>query len=268
MRIVRFRDGSTAFWGIAREGFVHHMPEAPFWFGDDGENAGPIDQLELIVPVDPGKIVCVGLNYALHVTERDPNRKIPAEPELFMKPPSALIGNGAPIVIANPGHETHHEAELVIVIGKRARQVALGESAEYVLGYICGNDVSDRTIQAQDRNFIRAKGFDTYAPIGPWIETKVDPTRLKINCTVNGEIRQKSSTDKMIWSVDELIAFISHVMTLEPGDLIMTGTPHGVGPLKPGDDCVVSIEGIGALENPVQALSGTQDFSLPPRENQ
>jgi 2-keto-4-pentenoate hydratase/2-oxohepta-3-ene-1,7-dioic acid hydratase in catechol pathway len=268
MRIVRFRDGSTVSWGIAREGFVHRMPEAPYWFGDDGEIAGPIDQLELVVPVNPGKIVCVGLNYALHVTERDPSRTVPAEPGLFMKPPSALIGQGMPIVLANPDHETHHEAELVIVIGKTARQIGLGESAEYVLGYTCGNDVSDRAIQAVDRNFIRAKGFDTYAPVGPWIETRVDPTRLKINCSVNGEIRQNSSTDKMIWSVDELVGFISHVMTLEPGDLIMTGTPHGVGPLQAGDTCVVSIEGIGALENPVRAKPPAQAFVLPPRENQ
>lgn len=266
MRIVRFRDGASDYWGLAREGYVHYMPNAPFWFGDDGEIAGAIDQIQLLTPVDPGKVVCVGLNYALHVTERDPDRKIPAEPELFMKPPSALIGDGEPIEIAHPSHETHHEGELVAVIGKRARFVELGKSAEFILGYTCGNDVSDRAIQAQDRNFIRAKGFDTYAPIGPWIETRVDPTRLKISCTVNGEIRQNSSTDKMIWSVDELIAFISHVMTLEPGDVIMTGTPHGVGPLQAGDTCVVSVQGIGALENPVRALAPHRPFTLPPRD--
>ena len=188
-----------------------------------------------LTPVDPGKIVCVGLNYEAHVTERDPNRKVPTEPVLFMKPPSALIGNGDEIRIANPDHETHHEAELVVVIGKRAQSVAAESSRDYVLGYTCGNDVSDRDLQAQDGQFVRAKGFDTYAPIGPWIETKLDPAKLKISCDVNGEIRQNSSTSKMIWGVDSLISFISHVMTLEPGDMIMTGTPHGVGPLNAGD---------------------------------
>jgi 2-keto-4-pentenoate hydratase/2-oxohepta-3-ene-1,7-dioic acid hydratase in catechol pathway len=180
-----------------------------------------------------------------------------------MKPPTALIGDGEPIVIAHPDHETHHEAELVVVIGKRARFVDLGKSAEFILGFTCGNDVSDRTIQAQDQNFIRAKGFDTYAPIGPWVETKVDPAKLRISCAVNGEIRQNSSTDKMIWPVDELVAFISHVMTLEPGDVIMTGTPSGVGPLQDGDTCVVSVQGIGALENPVRAQSPQRSLGLP-----
>lgn len=252
MRIVRFRDGSSNYWGIAREGYVHHMPEAPFWFGDDGEVAGEINHLELLTPVEPGKIVCVGLNYRAHVTERDPNRKVPLEPVLFMKPPSALIGNGDPIRIAHPDHLTHHEAELVVVIGKRARFILPGSSSEYILGYTCGNDVSDRTLQAQDGQFVRAKGFDTYAPIGPWIETKLDTSSLKVSCQVNSELRQNSSTSKMIWTVDELVTYISNVMTLEPGDIIMTGTPHGVGPLRSGDVCTVSIQGIGSLENPVE----------------
>ena len=255
MRIVRFRDGSSVYWGIAREGYVQHMPEAPFWFSDDGEIAGKIDELALLTPVDPGKIVCVGLNYEAHVTERDPNRKVPTEPVLFMKPPSALIGNGEEIRIANPDHETHHEAELVVVIGKRAHCVDVESSRDYVLGYTCGNDVSDRDLQAQDGQFVRAKGFDTYAPIGPWIESKLDPTKLKISCDVNGEIRQNSSTSKMIWGVDALISFISHVMTLEPGDIIMTGTPHGVSRLNTGDVCTIAIQGIGSLENPVRNRS-------------
>lgn len=265
MRIVRFRDGSSIYWGIAREGFVHHMPEAPFWFGDDGEIAGEINQLELLTPVDPGKIVCVGLNYEAHVTERDPNRKVPLEPVLFMKPPSALIGNGESIRIAHPDHQTHHEAELVVVIGKRARFIETGASSEYILGYTCGNDVSDRTLQAQDGQFVRAKGFDTYAPIGPWIETRLDTSTLKVSCKVNGDIRQNSSTSKMIWNVDELITYISNVMTLEPGDIVMTGTPHGVGPLQNGDVCVVSVQGIGSLENPVALQSSQQTWVATPK---
>ncbi|MDQ2683363.1 MAG: fumarylacetoacetate hydrolase family protein [Chloroflexota bacterium] len=252
MRIVRFRDGSSDHWGIAREGFVHHMPEAPFWFGDDGEVVGPIDSVEMLVPVQPGKIVCVGLNYAKHVTERDATRKIPTEPVLFMKPPSALIKNGEPIQIAHPDHETHHEAELVVVMGRRAEHVDAAESLEYVLGYTCGNDVSDRDLQAQDGQFVRAKGFNTYCPIGPWIETQIDPRKLKISATVNGEVRQNSTTANMLFPVDVLVSFISGVMTLEPGDIIMTGTPEGVGPLRNGDTCAISIERIGTLENPVR----------------
>jgi 2-keto-4-pentenoate hydratase/2-oxohepta-3-ene-1,7-dioic acid hydratase in catechol pathway len=265
MRIVRFRDGSSTYWGIAREGFVHHMPEAPFWFGDDGEVAGEIDKVELLKPVEPGKIVCVGLNYEAHVTERDPDRKVPTEPVLFMKPPSALIGNGEPICIAHPDHVTHHEAELVVVIGKRARFIEIGSSSEFILGYTCGNDVSDRDLQAQDGQFVRAKGFDTFAPIGPWIETKLETSGLKISCQVNDEVRQNSSTSKMIWGVDELVAFISHVMTLEPGDIIMTGTPQGVGPLHNGDVCQVSIRGLGTLENPVQLQAADKTLVLDPR---
>lgn len=265
MRIVRFRDGTSNYWGIAREGFVHHMPDAPFWFGDDGEVVGEIDSVELLTPVDPGKIVCVGLNYAKHVTERDPNRKIPTEPVLFMKPPSALINTHEPIRIAHPDHETHHEAELVVVMGRRARFVDQASSLEYVLGYTCGNDVSDRDLQKQDGQFVRAKGFDTYAPIGPWIETQIDPTNLRITCTVNNEIRQDSSTSNMIFPVDFLVSFISSVMTLEPGDIIMTGTPDGVGPLFMGDVCQVSIERIGMLENPVRFLRDEEAMVLGPK---
>lgn len=265
MRIVRFRDGSSDYWGIARDGFVHHMPDAPFWFGDDGEVVGPLDSVELLVPVHPGKIVCVGLNYAKHVTERDPNRKVPTEPVIFMKPPSALIGAHQPIRIAHPDHQTHHEAELVVVMGRRAYQVEQAQSLEYVLGYTCGNDVSDRDLQAKDGQFVRAKGFDTYAPIGPWIETKIDPAKLKITCTVNDEVRQNSSTTNMIFPVDFLVSFISHVMTLEPGDIIMTGTPEGVGPLQAGDTCTVSIERIGMLENPVRLLRDEESMVLGPK---
>ena len=265
MRIVRFRDGSAERWGIARDGFVHHMPDAPFWFGDDGEVVGAIDDVELLVPVQPGKIVCVGLNYAAHVTERDPNRKIPTEPVLFMKPPSALVNNREPIRIAHPDHQTHHEAELVVVMGRKAEFVGVDESLEYVLGYTCGNDVSDRDLQAQDGQFVRPKGFNTYAPIGPWIETQLDPRNLKISCTVNEEVRQNSTTAQMIFPVDVLISFISSVMTLDPGDIIMTGTPEGVGPLQSGDTCTVSIERIGMLENPVRWLRDEEAMVLGPK---
>ena len=252
MKIVRFQDGSSTYWGSVKDdGTVWHMADAPFSLIKTPEFAGQLDDLTLAIPVQPGKIVCVGLNYEAHVTERDPTRKVPKEPVLFMKPPSALIGHGDTIRIANPENETHHEAELVVVIGRRARFLSPAVSLDYVLGYTCGNDVSDRDNQKQDGQFVRAKGYDTYAPIGPWIETDLDPKNLAIKSTVNDEVRQDSSTSKMLWPVDQLIAFISGVMTLEPGDLIMTGTPEGVGRLEPGDTCKVTIEKIGTLENRV-----------------
>jgi len=265
MRIVRFRDGESVHWGVVKSDTVFHMADAPFWASGAGEAVGPLAGVELMAPVQPGKIVCVGLNYAKHVTERDPNRKIPSEPVLFMKPQSALIGPGAPIQIAHPDHETHHEAELVVVIGKTARYVTEDDALNHVLGYTCGNDVSDRTLQAQDGQFVRAKGFDSYAPIGPWIQTDLDPADLAIGCSVNGETRQRSSTSTMIWGVRALIAFISGVMTLDPGDIIMTGTPEGVGRLKPGETCAVTVERIGTLENPVRPLHDEMAIPLGPR---
>lgn len=266
MRIVRFRDGESAYWGMVQEDVVFHMPEVPYWSAGAGEYVGPIAEVELLAPVEPGKIVCVGLNYAKHVTERDPNRKIPLEPVLFMKPPSALIGHGTPIRIHHPEHENHHEAELVLVMGKTARFVNTDDALSYVLGYTCGNDVSDRTLQAQDGQFVRAKGFDTYAPLGPVIQTDLDPTRLAVTCTVNGETRQNGSTADMIWGPAELVAFISSVMTLEPGDVIMTGTPDGVSAINPGDTVAVTIEKIGTLENPVRHLQDETAIPLGPKK--
>ncbi|HQY31309.1 MAG TPA: fumarylacetoacetate hydrolase family protein [Thermomicrobiales bacterium] len=265
MRIVRFRDGESIHWGVLQGEDVFHMPDAPFWAGGTKEYVGALDSVQLLAPVDPAKIVCVGMNYAKHITERDPNRKIPTEPVLFMKPQTALIGNGEAIRLAHPDHENHHEAELVVVIGRTARFVNEDDALDYVLGYTCGNDVSDRTLQAQDGQFVRAKGFDTYAPMGPVLQTDLDPSNLAISCTVNGETRQQSTTSTMIWSVPQLISFISGVMTLEPGDVIMTGTPEGVGPLNHGDTVAVSIEKIGTLENHVRFLHDETAIPLGPK---
>ena len=251
MKLVRFRSGWSDYWGVLEDTAVYYVPDAPFALAGEREFAGNLDELELLVPVKPGKIVCVGLNYTAHVTERDPNRKVPTEPVLFMKPQTALVRTGDPIQIANPGHQTHHEAELVVVIGRTASRIFHGNPLDYVLGYTCGNDVSDRDLQGQDGQFVRAKGFNTYAPIGPWIETELEPGNLSISSRVNGEVRQNSSTSKMIWSVEQLVTFISGVMTLEPGDIIMTGTPEGVGPLVERDTVEITVEGIGTLSNPV-----------------
>jgi 2-keto-4-pentenoate hydratase/2-oxohepta-3-ene-1,7-dioic acid hydratase in catechol pathway len=203
----------------------------------------------------PGKIVCVGLNYLAHVTERDPNRQVPEEPVLFVKPPSSLLAAGQPIRIANLGHRTDHEAELAIVIGRTARRVPEAELLSFVLGYSAANDISDRDLQKKDGQWVRAKGFDTFCPLGPWIETELDVFDLPVRSRVNGELRQDQTTASMIWSPSELLAFISNVMTLEPGDVVLTGTPEGVGPIHPGDTVEVEIGGIRGLSNPVMAAS-------------
>jgi 2-keto-4-pentenoate hydratase/2-oxohepta-3-ene-1,7-dioic acid hydratase in catechol pathway len=251
VQLTRIRTGESTTWASVVDGVAVELPDGPFE-GRRGAEIGSVEGLQLLAPVEPGKIVCVGLNYAAHVTERDPNRKLPEEPVLFMKPQSALVGPGADILIAHPEHENHHEAELAVVIGRTTRQVGPERALDYVLGYTCANDVSDRDLQKQDGQFVRAKGFDTYCPVGPWVETELDPSDVLVESWVNGQVRQSQSTRQMLWDVPRLISFISWVMTLEPGDLILTGTPDGVGPLRHGDVCEISVAGIGALTNPVR----------------
>jgi 2-keto-4-pentenoate hydratase/2-oxohepta-3-ene-1,7-dioic acid hydratase in catechol pathway len=216
------------------------------------EPVGAVAELTLLPPVAPGKIVCVGLNYVAHVTENDPTRVVPEEPVLFMKPPSALIGPGDAIVIANPDHRTDYEAELAIVIGRRARNVSEAEALDHAFGYTAGNDVSDRILQRKDGQWVRAKGYDTYCPLGPWIETELDVADVRVESRLNGEVRQSQTTASMIFSPRFLISFISRVMTLEPGDVIMTGTPEGVGPMTAGDTIEIEVGGVGVLRNAVR----------------
>lgn len=265
MKIVRFIDPASQApaLGVLEGNQVRRASGDLFGELTPGDVAGSVDELRLLAPLDPGKIVCVGLNYAAHVTERDPNRKIPKEPVLFMKPTSAVIGPGDTIEIAYPNNETHHEAELVVVIGRTANAVAPAEALSYVLGYTCGNDVSDRVLQKQDGQWIRAKGFRTYCPLGPCIETELDLAATPVISRVNGEVRQSQTTAGLLWDVPTLIAYISGIMTLEPGDIIMTGTPEGVGPLVPGDTCEIEIGGIGVLRNPV-AAAPVPPFTAPP----
>ena len=257
MRIVRFRTAadSTPTWGALEGDSILALSGPPF-HGDEvtaGEEIATLANVELLAPVDPEKIVCVGLNYLAHVTERDPNRKVPEEPVLFMKPQTSLLGHGQAIKIANLGHRTDHEAELALIIGKTARHVSEADALSYVAGYTVANDVSDRDLQKKDGQFIRAKGFDTYCPVGPWVETEIDISDLPVRSRVNGATRQDQTTASMLWNPAFLVSFISGVMTLNPGDLILTGTPEGVGPLQPGDTVEVEVTGIGVLSNPVEA---------------
>ena len=186
-----------------------------------------------LVPCEPSKIVCVGLNYRKHAAEM--GKALPAEPLLFLKPPSALIGPGQPILLPAASHEVHYEAELAVVIGIRATDVRVEDALDHVLGYTLINDVTARDLQRSDVQYTRAKSFDTFAPLGPTIVTELDPESLEISLNVNGEQRQRSLCSDMIFSVPEIVSFVSGVMTLEPGDVIATGTPAGVGPLREGD---------------------------------
>lgn len=266
MKIARFRrEGQIGFGIVEGDSISPAHGDFTSSFAAIGEKI-PLSEVELRAPVEPGKIVCVGLNYAAHVTERDPNRKIPTEPVIFVKPTSAIIGPNHPIEIAYPDHVTHHEAELVVVIGKTTNSSVRPDNApDYVFGYTAGNDVSDRTLQAKDGQWIRAKGFRTYCPLGPWIETELNLSNTLVQSRVNGEVRQSQTTAALMWPVPELISYLSGIMTLNPGDVIMTGTPEGVGPLVHGDHCEIEIGGIGTLANPIVNAAQRPYQAPPPR---
>ena len=205
----------------------------------------------LLAPVTPSKVVAVGLNYRDHAKEM--GKALPSEPLIFLKPPSAVVGPESPIVLPPGAGRVDCEAEVGIVIGRTARNVRASEARDYVLGLTCLNDVTDRDLQKRDVQYTRAKGFDTFAPVGPAIGVGLDWGALAVGSTVNGVTRQASSTREMIFPPEQVVEFVSHVMTLLPGDVIATGTPPGVGPIVPGDRVVVTVEGVGDLANDVVA---------------
>lgn len=211
----------------------------------------PLAEVHLLAPSEPSKIICVGKNYVEHA--RELGGEPPKVPLIFFKPPSAIIPNGGTIVLPPQSSQVEHESELVVVIGKRGRYISPEQAKKYIFGYTIGNDVTARDLQKTDGQWTRAKGFDTFCSFGPWIDTDFDPADAVITCRVNGQMRQMASTRDMVFNISTLIAYISSVMTLEPGDLIFTGTPAGVGELKHGDEVVVEIEGLGALRNLVRA---------------
>ncbi|MDC0681038.1 fumarylacetoacetate hydrolase family protein [Sorangium atrum] len=227
--------------------------DAPPWLGGKttGEAVAWTD-VDLACPVVPTKIVCVGRNYAAHAQEL--GNDVPVEPLLFLKPPSALIGPGQSIVLPPESQRVEHEAELGVVIGRRARDVRPEHALDHVLGYACLGDITARDLQRKDVQFTRGKGFDTFCPVGPWIETELDPGALRVRAVVNSQVRQDGLTAQMIWGVPELVAYISRVMTLEPGDVIATGTPQGVGPIVSGDELVIDIAGATAETRGIGAL--------------
>jgi 2-keto-4-pentenoate hydratase/2-oxohepta-3-ene-1,7-dioic acid hydratase in catechol pathway len=210
-----------------------------------------LDGVPLLAPLVPGKVVCVGLNYRDHAAER--RKPLPPFPMIFLKPPSAVVGPGAAIVIPPDVGRVDHEAELGVVIGRRITRVPPAEAVAAVFGFTCFNDVTARDLQDRGVQYSHAKGYDTFAPVGPAIVTGLDASALPVEGLVNGAVRQRSTTRELIFPIEDLIAFISGIMTLEPGDVIATGTPAGIGPLAPGDVVTVRIAGIGELTNPVVA---------------
>jgi 2-keto-4-pentenoate hydratase/2-oxohepta-3-ene-1,7-dioic acid hydratase in catechol pathway len=256
MKILRYDDNGTPHFGIL-EGETVYRAEGDLFAGlKRGAEIGSLDSVSLLTPVAPGKIVAVGKNYSDHIAEMARGgfaADLPDEPVLFLKPPTALLPHGGEIKMI-PGTRTDYEAELCMVIGRQAKRVAEASALDYVLGYTCGNDVSNRGYTGQAGQWTRGKGADTFCPLGPVIETDLDPNHLRIQSRLNGEMRQNTTIDTMIFKPAFLISFISNVMTLNPGDVIMTGTPVGVGTLTPGDVIEVELEGIGTLRNRVGAL--------------
>lgn len=209
----------------------------------------PLEQVRLLAPVVPGKIICMGRNYAEHAKED--NAEVPETPLIFLKPSTTVIGPGDKIVMPPQSQRVDHEGELAVIIGKRGRWIQIDEVKDYIFGYTIANDVTARDLQRRDGQWTRAKGFDTFCPLGPWIETEFDPTDALLTTKVNDEVRQMETTRAMVFSIAQIMVFISSVMTLEPGDVILTGTPAGISPLNHGDVVKVEIDGIGMLENPV-----------------
>lgn len=211
--------------------------------------AHPLTMVKLAAPVTPSKLVCVGRNYAEHAAEL--GNEVPPEPLIFLKPPTTVVGPDDAVVYPAISRRVDHEAELAVVIGVRCRYVPAEQAGAVIFGYTIANDVTARDLQKQDGQWTRGKGFDTFAPIGPWIDTAYDPANRQVRCRVNGEIRQDGNTALMIYSLGRIIEHVTRFMTLEPGDVILTGTPAGVGAVQPGDVMEVEVEGLGVLSNPV-----------------
>ena len=247
MRIVRAKYQDEVFYAISEKDAVERLNGAPYdGIVRDGRKYS-VENVQLLAPAEPTKIVCVGKNYKAHADEMKEGQ--PEEPLLFLKPNTCIVGNGDDVVYPAQSKRVDYEAELGVVIGKKAHEVELGHAAEYIFGYICLNDVTARDIQKGDGQWTRGKGFDTFCPIGPWIETELDAGNTRIRSILNGEVRQDSTTAMMTHSIDKLICYMSACMTLLPGDIIATGTPEGIGPMQRGDVIEVEIEGIGTLKN-------------------
>ncbi len=262
MRLARFSVGEEILLGVVEDGGVYELktyPAPSVKVLSKTARTGvewPLDKVNLLAPVTPSKVIAIGLNYKAHAEEF--GKDLPAEPMLFLKPPNCVIGPGSEILYpAHMSHRVDYEAELAVVIGATASGVAPDESSKHILGYTCFNDVTARDLQGRDIQYTRSKGFDTFGPTGPWIETELDPESVRVEAYLNGEKKQDCSTSDMVFNVYKLVSFVSRVMTLFPGDIIATGTPPGVGKMKPGDEVEVRLSGIGSLVNRVERSSIT-----------
>ncbi len=250
MKIVRFKVGDDIAYGLAESAGVTLYQGSPFVAWEATETLIPWASVQLLAPVLPSKVVCIGNNYVEHAEERGAD--VPDEPLIFMKPATSVVGPDAGVVYPTLSSEVHHEAELAVVIGRVARNIRAEDAGLYVFGYTAANDVTARDLQRRDGQWTRSKSFDTFLPLGPAIETELDPLeRLAVICRVNGEVHQAGFTSDMVFGVAEILEYVTSVMTLLPGDVVLTGTPAGVGPVLPGDVMEVEIDGIGTLANRV-----------------
>lgn len=250
MKVVRFEYQGKASYGELEGEKIFLLDRS--YFEENFKLTGDIvnlNDVKLLTPVQPSKIICVGLNYSKHIEEM--GDILHEEPVLFLKPLTSLIGPEDEVIIPKMSNRVEYEAELVAVVGKTMKDVTEDQVLDSIFGYTCGNDVTARDLQKKDGQWTRGKGFDTFCPIGPWIVTDLDVSELDIRSVLNGETKQSSNTKYFIHSVAKLVSFISQVMTLNPGDVIMTGTPEGVGPMKSGDEIVIEVDGIGQLRNKI-----------------
>lgn len=258
MRIVRFAASREVKYGLVDQTTVRGLqyspvdcPDVPLGAASLDGSAYHIDEVRLLAPCTPSKVVCLGLNYRTHAQEI--SMPVPDAPVIFLKPSTAVIGPNEDIVLPRSFRRVDYEGELGVVIGKKARNVAIDRADDHILGYTCFNDVTERIIQSEDGQWTRAKSYDTFAPVGPWVETDVDPDDVEVETYLNGVLKQSGRTSDLVFGVRYLVSFISEVMTLLPGDVIATGTPAGVGPMKAGDVVEVTIRAIGTLKNRVVA---------------
>ena len=253
MKYARYEAHGETAYGVVEGDSVKQLTASPLEDHEVTDHEHALSEVKLLAPIVPGKIVAIGLNYKSHLGDRVP----PSVPEPFFKTQSALIGPDEPIVIPREaieeGVNIQPEAEFSLVIGKRCKRASAGDALDYILGYTCGNDVSARNWQQNDLQWWRAKSSDTFAPVGPYIETDLDPGNVRLIGRINGEVVQEQLTSDLLYGIPRIIEFVSSVLTLEPGDVIMTGTPGAPGDIHPGDTVEVEVEGVGVLRNPVVA---------------
>lgn len=257
MRIARFTTDEDPRFGLVGEddgrAMIAVVSGDPLYTGIQltGEKI-PLEDVRLLAPVLPrSKVVAVGKNYAAHAAEMD--SEVPSEPLVFLKPNTSVIGPGDPIFYPEQSQDVHYEGELAVVVGRICRDLDVADAAKVVYGYTIGNDVTARDLQRRDNQWARAKGFDTFCPLGPWVETSFDPEDVSLRTMLGDEVRQDGRTSAMIYKVADLLAYVSSFMTLLPGDVLLTGTPEGVGPMRPGDEVSITIDGLGTLSNTVVA---------------